>query len=152
MSYQIITLNLLNPLFYASCSVCEPFDYREENGEVLFHFSLDKARANDFEPDKSRYLPPPVFSGCVVTEAQTETEKEADKQAEGKPLGELPGGYYLFAQKREIMSESDIVDMAIDIQQEGLWQRLTLGRELYLRYLFEDGKSVTQLFRQIVES
>jgi len=65
---------------------------------------------------------------------------------------ELPQGSYLFSQKREILNREEIIAMAIDIQQEGLWQRLKLGKKLYLRYLYEDGKCVTQILREIKNS
>ena len=91
------------------------------DGEKLFYFELDEA--GEFEPDKTRFLDNPV--SC----------------------GELPPGDYLFAQKRETLNHKEIIDLAIEIHQEGLWQRLILGKRLYLRYLFEDGREVTQLFR-----
>jgi hypothetical protein len=37
--------------------------------------------------------------------------------------------------------------MAIEQQKDGLWEQLRLGNHLYIRYLFEDGSPVTQVFR-----
>ena len=65
----------------------------------------------------------------------------------GGEFVELPAGNYLFAQKRESLDRESVINMAVEIQQEGLWQRLKPGRRLYLRRLFEDGSEVTQLFR-----
>jgi hypothetical protein len=62
-------------------------------------------------------------------------------------LVELPRGNYLFAQVRETLSRDEIIDLAIEVQSEGLWQRLELGFKYYLRFLFEDGSPVTQVFR-----
>jgi len=135
---EIIRLNLVSPLYYAPEKDSDPFDYREGDGEKLFCFELNAAQAHDFEPEKTNFLGNIVFSG-----------KTADGGVSGRT--ELPHGNYLFAQKREILSHKDIIDIAVEIQQEGLWQRLLLGESLFLRYLFEDGCSVTQLFRPYTE-
>jgi hypothetical protein len=67
--------------------------------------------------------------------------------AEKETLCELPRGDYLFAQIRQVLNREEIVSMAVEIQKEGLWQRLKPGKRLYLRFLVEDGSFVTQLFR-----
>ena len=139
MNIEVVRLNLISPLYYAPEKDSDPFGYKEGGGEKLFCFELDKAQAREFEPDKTKILGNPVFSG-----------KAADG-ASGESRMEFPPGNYLFAQKREILSRKDIIDMAVEIQQEGLWQRLLFGEKLYLRYLFEDGCSVTQLFRPYTE-
>jgi len=123
MEIEIKRLNLLSPLYYIPGKDSDPFGYCEGDGEKLFCFELDEALARDFEPDKTKLLKNPESPAV------------------------FPQGNYLFAQKREILSQEDIIDVAVEIQQEGLWQRLQLGEKLYLRYLFEDGCPVTQLFR-----
>ena len=139
---EIFHLNLLAPLHYTPEEGLAPFGYREDNGETLFCFELDKNQAGEFEPDKAKFPGNLVFSGRAIGEDNGELHQE-----ERQRLIELPRGSYLFAQKREILSLQNIIDMAVAIQQEGLWQRLFLEEKLYLRYLFEDGCSVTQLFR-----
>jgi hypothetical protein len=134
MEIQILTL--LSPLYYTEAE-SDPFNYREGDGEKLYCFALNESESSSFEPDKKALLDRLVFSANAVTEAQGETAKA------------LPEGSYLFAQKREILSREEILDMAAEIQAEGLWQRLKPGKTLYLRYLFEDSKVVTQLFRPI---
>jgi hypothetical protein len=119
---EIQTRTLLAPLCFSPAEG-DPFNYREGDGEKLYCFQLNENEYNNFEPDKEALLGPLVFSQ------------------------ELPGGSYLFAQKRELLSREEIIDMAVEIQAEGLWQRLTPGKTLYLRYLFEDSSAVTQLFR-----
>jgi hypothetical protein len=119
---EIQTLTLLFPLCYTATE-SDPFNYREEDGEKLYCFELNENEYNNFEPDKEALFGPLVFSQA------------------------LPEGNYLFAQKREILSRDEIIDMAVEIQAEGLWQRLKPGKTLYLRYLFEDSKAVTQLYR-----
>jgi hypothetical protein len=63
----------------------------------------------------------------------------------------LPAGQYIFSQKREILSRDEILEMTVEIQQEALWQRLIPAPRLYLRYLSEDGRGVTQVFRPYKE-
>jgi hypothetical protein len=119
---EIQTLTLLFPIYYTSAEG-EPFNYKEGDGEKLYCFQLNENEYNNFEPDKETLLGSLVFSQA------------------------LPEGNYLFAQKREILSRDEIIEMAVEIQAEGLWQRLKPGKTLYLRYLFEDSKAVTQLYR-----
>ena len=131
MKTEISRLTLLSPIFFVRENEPAPFNYREGDGEKLFCFELDETQAMEVEPDKATLLGNSVFGG----------------KASDAPGEELSSGHYLFAQKREILSRDAIVDMAVEIQKEGLWQRLVPGKKLYLRYLFEDGRSVTQLFR-----
>jgi len=135
MELEILRLNLLSPLHYVPLENPDPFAYREGSGEMLFCFDLDEDERRSFEPDRTKLLKKLIFGG-----------KSAGETA-GEMLLELPEGNYLFAQKREILSREDIIALAVEIQQEGLWQRLLPGKRLYLRYLFEDNKPVTQLFR-----
>jgi len=119
---EIQSLTLLSPLYYTATEN-DPFNYREGDGEKLYCFLLDENEYCSFEPNRETLL------GRLVNSQV------------------LPEGNYLFAQKREILSRDEIIDMAVEIQAEGLWQRLKPGKTLYLRYLFEDSKAVTQLFR-----
>jgi len=130
---EILHFNLASPIYCEGGTDTDPFNYREEFGETIFCFELNETQCLNIEPDKNRLLGPLVFGG---------------KTMEFSPM-ELPVGQYLFAQKRELLKRDDIIDMAVEIQAEGLWQRLKLGKRLYLRYLFEDGSAVTQLFRPL---
>jgi len=136
MEVQILTL--LSPLYYIEAE-SDPFNYREGDGEKLYCFTLNENESLSFEPDKKALLDRLVFSASAVLGAQGETVKASPQI--------LPEGSYLFAQKREVLSREEIIDMAVEIQAEGLWQRLKPGKTLYLRYLFEDSNSVTQLYR-----
>ena len=125
---EVYLLHILSPLYFASGE--DPFRYKGETGgsenvEKLFCFDLAEDEYLSFEPDKNKLLGETVF---------------------GEKL-ELPQGDYLFAQQRKILNREDIIALAVEIQQEGLWQRLTPGKRLYLRYLFEDGSFVTQVLR-----
>jgi hypothetical protein len=42
--------------------------------------------------------------------------------------------------------------MAIEVQRDGLWRDLILDRGLYLRYVYEDGKTRPQIFRPLAEA
>ena len=108
---------------------------------MLFCFELNEEQYRSFEPDKTALLSNLIFGGqaaCMDGKGKTEA---------GPEFRELPPGDYLFAQKRELLSREDIINMASEMQSEGLWQRLKPGKRLYLRYLYEDGCQVTQLFR-----
>jgi hypothetical protein len=138
MKPKIITLNLLSPLYYTRDETADPFAWKAENGEMLFCFDLDPAQSVSIEPDESRLLSGLVFGGRAA-------EEGAGEPYEG--WFRLPAGHYLFSQSREILSRKEITEMAAEAQKEGLWQRLRLGGVLHLRYLFEDGRGVTQVFR-----
>jgi len=56
-------------------------------------------------------------------------------------------GNYIFTQKWDFLGRENIIELIIEMQKEALWQRYKPGKMLYLRYLYEDGKYVTQLFR-----
>ena len=162
METDIFNLNLVNPLFVIPDKNLEPFPVPQEgsgtiscpkeglgavygaganlNAERIFCFELDAAEYLAFEPDRNRLLGSLVFGGISGA-----GEGDAELAAAGK--AQIPKGRYLFAQKKEILCKEEIISLAIEIQKEALWQRLKAGRNLYLRYLFEDGSRVTQLFR-----
>jgi hypothetical protein len=37
--------------------------------------------------------------------------------------------------------------MAIEVQKDGLWERLEPDSRIYLRFLTEEGRELTQVFR-----
>ena len=141
MTIEMTRLNLLSPLCYVPDKDSDPFGYREGSGEMLFCFELNEEQYRSFEPDKT------VLLGNLVFGAKAAADTGEEKTETGETFRELPQGAYLFVQKREILSREDIVDLAAELQAEGLWQRIEPGKKLYLRYLYEDGSSVTQLFR-----
>ena len=142
---EIHNLKLVAALFYVQGEKDDPFAYREGSGEKLYCFSLDEKEAMDFEPDRDRLIGPLIFCGVAAGDAAIKPSEEKERES----MLSLPAGEYIFAQEREVLSGEDIVNMAVEIQMEALWQRLVPGKTLYLRYLFEDGRSVTQLFRPI---
>jgi hypothetical protein len=142
--FRILNLYLQAPLFYTRDENPEPFKYDPSKGELLFYFELDGAQYRSIEPDRDAYLGRLISGGLLVSPSSLEHEAGS--------LIELPRGQYLFAQGAEIPDREGYIQMAVEVQKEGLWQRLTLGRGLYLRYLYENGKPLTQVFRPLAES
>jgi len=135
METGISRLHLLSPLCCVPLEKGEPFDFRPDSvagEERVFCFELEETQRLSFEPDKDKLPGSLVFRGITAS-------------AGGKEIISI--GDYLFAQKRKILSRKEIITLAVEIQQEALWQRLIPGNNLYLRYLFEDNSWVTQLFR-----
>ena len=133
-------LDLRAPLVYTRFQwKAETADFpREitENKEFLFCFELDPEQGRSIEPERERFLGPLLFSG----------------QKPCSPLGgqvSLPQGEYLFVQRRSALKTEEWLDLAIEQQKDGLWERNKLENRLYVRYLFEDGLPVTQLFRTL---
>jgi hypothetical protein len=133
---SVLTLDLRSPLFYKPREALEPFGKPVE-GEFLFCFELNPSQYRCFEPEEP-YVGSLIFKG----EAVSGTCPEAD-------WFQLERGLYLFAQTREILTRDQWIDMAMEVQQEGLWRRLSPGPRLFLRYLREDGRAVTQAWRPV---
>ena len=154
MAMEIFNLNLVSSLFYYPVDEPGPFSFGGPDGESagiiagsgrgngcasredkLFCFELDEELYRSIEPDAKKLIKKLIFSG------------KAAGNLSGEGLLELPSGNYLFAQKRETLRQEDLLAMAVEVQQEALWQRLEAGKKLYLRCLFEDGAMVTQIYR-----
>jgi hypothetical protein len=138
MGLEIIRLHLVSPLRYIREEGVEPFSYSEEKGETLFYFELEPHQSQSIEPDEGVLLSALIAGGRAAGPEESISSESALF---------LPEGSYLFSQVREILSREDSISLAVEVQKEGLWQRLSPGKELYLRYLFEDGRGVTQVFR-----
>jgi len=133
---SLIRLDLRAPLKYAEAPGLVPFECPPSAGdaarELLFCFELNREQAGRIDPEADCFLGELAFSGKGVDE-------------QGKV--QLPAGLYLFAQQRRTLDRGECIGMAIEQQKDGMWERLRLGDRLYIRYLFEDGSSVTQIFR-----
>jgi hypothetical protein len=132
---EIIRLNLLSPLFYVPDESIVP-GFGREDEEKLFCFELEDPLGQEFQPDKKRFPGALVFAG-----------KAAASEALGESIFELTPGDYIFSQVREILGIEEIVELAVEVQDEGLWQRLKLAKRFYVRYLFEENRGVTQIWR-----
>ena len=131
---NILNLNLASPLFFTPDPGPDPFNCPGDS-ERLFCFELDETQCFSFTPVKEKLIKSLIFSGKAATEG------------EKGPFLELPQGNYTFAQEKRLLNRKEIIDMALEIQLECLWQRQKPLKQLFLRYLFEDGNWVTQLFR-----
>ena len=137
METDILRLNMLNPLFYVKDESID-LGFRQEDVEKVYCFEIEKPYAYEFEPEKRHFPGSLIFVG-----------KKAAEDPEKANL-ELPRGNYIFCQIREILNQEEIVELAVEVQNEGLWQRLKLTDRLYLRFLFEDGRGVTQVWRPYI--
>ena len=133
---SLIHLDLRAPLEYAEAPGLIPFECPspadDAAQELLFCFELNRKQAGRIDPEADCFLGELAFSG-----------KGRDER--GKV--QLPAGLYLFVQQRRTLDRGECIGMAIEQQKDGMWERLRLGNRLYIRYLFEDGSSVTQIFR-----
>ena len=135
MKPEIIRLHLLNPLFYFS-DESNAVDFRPEDKERLLCFKVEESEALRFEPDKNHFPGSLVFTG-----------KALGKEFLREPGMELKKGEYIFTQVQEILNPEEIIDLAIEVQNEGLWQRLEIGPCFYVRFLMEENRGVTQIWR-----
>jgi hypothetical protein len=139
---RLTKLELLAPLIYTEDQTLRAFEHSgaphdpAAGEDRLFCFETGAGQGNSIEPD------PELFLGALIFSAGT--AKNAD--AAGKRR-ELPVGNYLFAQERRILSRDECIYMAIEVQKDGLWERLEPAPRLYLRFLTEDGRGVSQVFR-----
>jgi len=107
------------------------------NNEIILCYELNPAQARSIEPDREMLLRHLQFAG---------------EKADGAQSAALPAGHYIFAQSRgdASLNQEEWLDMAVDLQKDGLWERNKLGDLLYVRFLFEDDKFVTQIFRPVI--
>jgi hypothetical protein len=132
---QLVRLDLRTPLHYVEDQSLEPFEAGPAAGiETLFLFEIPSQGLN-IEPDPELFLGPLLFSGRPA------------EAGESGPQRELPAGRYLFAQKPRFLNRAECIEMAISVQKDGLWERLRPGPLLYLRFLTEDGRQVSQVLR-----
>jgi hypothetical protein len=137
-------LNLCTPLLY-NRSVCQDPSFlkyeelKKGNEEILLCYEVNPIQGSSIEPDRDRYLGKLLFIGEKSPETSTESEVS------------LPQGNYLFTQSRAdvVLTRDEWLDLAIEQQKDGLWERNKQGNMLYIRFLFEDGAFVTQAFRKV---
>jgi hypothetical protein len=113
-------------------------------GEALFRMALDPSQSRSIEPDRIAFPGRLVAAGSATG---LEKEREGARDVKAPDLLELPEGTYFFAQVQEPAGMETVINMIIEVQQEGLWERFSLDDRLYIRRLFEDGQTVIQVFR-----
>jgi len=92
-----------------------------------------------------------VFLGCNDMNKSCCTSTKNAVDTDINEVVSLPSGNYLFVQYRGslLLKQDEWLDMAIEQQKDGLWERHKPGNLLFVRYLHEDGEYVTQLFRTV---
>jgi len=112
-----------------------------ESGEFILCIKINTAESSNIEPDPSQFLGNLLYSGQKIN------ENPAQEQVE------LPQGHYLFTQCRTntALNKEEWLDLAIEQQKDGLWERNKLKDLLYIRFLYEDGAFVTQIYRGIAD-
>ena len=133
-------LNLCTPLLYVKSERQDTSILKNE--EILLCYEVNPVQGGSIEPDKERFLGKLLFIG----EKPPETPSGS---AEG--LVSLPRGDYLFMQRRSgsVLAPDVWLDLAIEQQKDALWERNKPLNLLYVRFLFEDGAFVTQVFRNV---
>jgi hypothetical protein len=151
----LIKLGLRAPIIYTPCHLelkdTSFFPEITEKDEFLFCFELDPVQSQSIEPERDWLLGPLLFSGhkplfCPDT-------GDSDSLATYNRIS-LPEGEYLFVQGREAGSfpssgTEEWLDLAIELQKDGLWETYKPENRLFVRFVFEDGMWVTQLFRPL---
>ena len=143
--FPLRRLDLRAPLHYADAPNIPPFclfpgKERNDGEEAIFCFELNPEQANRIDPDPDHFLGELVFAG----------KNSGNENSAAQPL-QLPAGQYLFAQQRRTLNRDECIAMAVEQHKDGLWERLKPENRLYIRFLFEDGSAVTQVFRPYVE-
>lgn len=139
---RLTNLTLNSPLIYEK--IKELPSETKKNEDFLLFFNMDPKECCSILPEKSSLLGSLVFTG---SRRHTETASVTDIETLTIPQGE-----YIFMQCRDsaVLNKEDWLDMAIELQKDGLWERNKLNNELYIRFLYEDGLFVTQIFRPVL--
>ena len=136
-SVSFVRLDLRSSIVYEKIQDLPPDDLKNavnSQKELLFCYQLDPIQSISIEPKQDCLLGPCIFTGL-------KTDSDSDETVA------LPAGIYIFMQCRENCNQEQWLNMAIEQQKDSLWERYILENKLYVRFLFEDGKTVTQLFR-----
>ena len=132
----LLKLDLRAPLVYVKTDNLPQI--LAENGEYLLCFDLDPVQSRSIEPEPELLLGSLVFTG-----------KTGGLDAPQPQTVLLPAGIYLFVQCRGALNREEWLNLAIEQQKDGLWERHKPENRLYVRHLFEDGSPVTQIFRPL---
>ena len=96
--------------------------------EKLTCYILNSQEAMSIEPDTNNYF---------INKSEELMVMEASE-------------YYVTQIKKNKIEEQELLDAALELQKEALWNRCKLEDKLYLRKLFEDNFHVVQLWRPII--
>ena len=149
--------NLCTPLQYNKSECQDPslLKYEKlENEEIILCYEVNPIQGCSIEPERDYFLGKLMFIGQKLPESKVASASSATNgtdETERNNLVSLPQGNYLFTQCRSntVLSSDEWLDLAIEQQKDGLWERNKLLNLLYIRFLFEDGSFVTQVFRTV---
>jgi len=156
-----LKLKLYAPLVYTEVTGIDPLDFRLSQNEavkqlvskeLLFCFEIDPEQSGRIDPHIESFPGKLVFTGeSSLKQGNPAGGLPAGSNPTGSlPTGSIPAGLYFFSQVRRLLNLEECVYRAIELQKDGLWERLRLDNRLYIRYLFEDGRPVTQFFRPVI--
>jgi len=112
-----------------------------ENDEFMLYYEMDPVQSCSIEPKPDNLLAFLIFSG-----------KKDDTGLSEVPKVSIPAGMYLFTQLRSVespLTQDKWLNLAIEQQKDGLWERYKLTNRLFIRFFHEDGMFVTQIFRPL---
>jgi len=135
----VTKLYLNQPLYFEKSST--PPQDMDKNDEILLCYDLEPAQSRSIEPDSALLLGSLLFSG----------RKSGELDANQAEKVSLPAGNYLFTQRREALNREEWLNLTIEQQKDGLWERNKLLPRLFVRFLHEDGSFVTQIFRPLAD-
>jgi hypothetical protein len=139
---EYFRLQLAAPLFYTSIPLYGDYD-SGCNTEILMRREIAASQAWNIEPlTEKGYLEEYAVRG-IAENPHAKSPVDLEKSFV------LPAGDYWFTQTREALDDEGFLELAIELQKEGLWQRVPLGTTLYLRTLREHGFPVSQIFRPL---
>jgi hypothetical protein len=145
-------LDLRSPLFYIKIEKL-PSSISEYD-EVVCCYELNPAQGCRIDPQQDELIGHLMFAGKKATEPLCASfpvvSGDSSLQDESSNVS-LPARHYLFMQCRADapLCKEEWLDMAIEQQKDGLWERHKLENLLYVRYLHEDKQFVTQVFRPV---
>ena len=132
-------LDLRSPLQYIPVKSAD----LSKSDEILLCYEINMTQNSSIEPVREQFLGSLVFIG-------EKADEKSAKQGENDEAV-LPAGSYLFNQCRaaDRLNQDEWLDIAIEQQKDGLWERNKLRNMLYVRFLYEDDAMVTQVFRPV---
>jgi hypothetical protein len=133
---RIAHLELYRMFTYVKDNTLDPFSIesvKEADGERLFLFAVDAEQLKKSGSDAG------CFARLIEAGFELYDGEIHDEIA-------LPRGKYYFTQERALLQKDAIVTMAGAIAEFAGHDGHKLENKLYLRYVYEDGSAVTQLF------
>jgi len=145
-------LDLRAPLYYErvvlTAQTADIMENFKENEEIVLCFDINPSESRKIDPNTEQFLGSLLFAGISRGQAVSSGENITDAVC-------LPKGDYLFVQQRsaeKLCSYAEWLEMAVEQQKDGLWERNKLGNTLYFRFLFEDGAYTVQVFRTVINA